>query len=305
VAGCRRRPQRPARSAGARERPGGERGRRAAGAPIRLVRDAPGALLRRAPADRARLARAPRRHRGARLPRRGEQRRRAGARASGGGRRGVAAATAAEHQLPVPLLLGGRVLRAAGGPAAGAPRHRLPGQLRVRGQRPGPPHRPGHDRAPGRRRRRRGVPRVDVHDRRRVHLDGRQPQRRRHPPGLGAHPGLAQRLPGLPSGRDRRPVRPGGGRTHRRAGRVRGRPCGLHRRGRLRHRRRDGPAGRLPGRRVRRGPPARRARHRRRGPGGLRPAGWGSGSGDSSSRTSFPTSSPWPRRWATAIRWAP
>ncbi len=75
--------------------------------------DRAGALLRRRRPHRARLARAPRRHRRPGVPGHGEQRDGPGPRSPATGRSGAPAVAAAQHQLPVPLRRGRRVLRAA------------------------------------------------------------------------------------------------------------------------------------------------------------------------------------------------
>ena len=153
-----------------------------------------GALLRRAAPDRARLAPAPVRRRRPRLPRHGQQRRRSSATGTRGCRRGRAAVAAAQHQLPVPLPRRRGVLRAAGRAAARAAGHRLPGQQRHRGRRPGAAAGVGRHRPARRGRRARGLPRLDRRDRRHLHLGGRQPERPGDPAALGAHRRRAQRL---------------------------------------------------------------------------------------------------------------
>jgi hypothetical protein len=79
--------------------------------------------------------------------------------------------------------------------AAEPPGHRLPGQLRLRGRRPGDPARDRRHRTARRRRPARGVPGLDLCVRCRVHVAAGQPQRTGHPSELGPHGRLTQLLP--------------------------------------------------------------------------------------------------------------
>ena len=73
--------------------------------------------------------------------------------------------------------------------------HRVPGQLGVRGGRPGAAAGPGGHRAPGRGGGAGGLPRLDVRLGRRVHLHRGQPERAEHAPALGARRRRAELLP--------------------------------------------------------------------------------------------------------------
>jgi Ser/Thr protein kinase RdoA (MazF antagonist) len=212
------------------------------------------------------------RRRGPLLSRHAQQRLDPGARPSPALRRGRAAVAPAQHQLAVPLPRGRGVLRAARGAGSGPARHGVPGQQRLGGGRPRAPARVGQHRPSRRGLDARGLPRLDRRDRRRLHLGGRQPQRVGDPPAVGAHGAVAEPLPRHAPRCRGAPVRRRGGRRHRGAG-VRGPPArGVPERVVLRQRGRDGAARRLPGRGLPRGPRRRRALHRRRGTGRLRPA---------------------------------
>ena len=144
---------------------------------------------------------------GSHLPRHGQQRDGAGPRASADRRHRGQAAAQAQHELAVQLRGGGRVQRAARRDAARPAGHGLPGQLRLGGKRSGDPARDGGDGPARRGRGPRGLSRLDVRHRRGVHVDRRQPERARHPAGLGAHRGIAQQLPRQVPRRRRRAVR--------------------------------------------------------------------------------------------------
>ena len=81
------------------------------------------------------------------------------------------------------------------GAAARAPRHGVPGQLGVRGGRPGAAAGPGGHRAPGRGDGAGGLPRLDVRLGRRVHFHRGQPERAEHAPALGARRRRAELVP--------------------------------------------------------------------------------------------------------------
>ena len=152
-----------------------------------------------------------------RLRRPRQQRRRARSQPPRGRGRGDQAASAAQHQLPVPVRRHGRVRGGARRPLPGAARHRVPGQHRQRGQRAGPAARPDRDRQRGRPGRPGRVPRLDGRDRRDHDVPPRQPAGARDAPGMGPPGRGAQHLP--------RPA-PGSGRRHP----VRGRRPGDRRR---------------------------------------------------------------------------
>ncbi|CAK7283877.1 hypothetical protein SGPA1_21852 [Streptomyces misionensis JCM 4497] len=270
LARAHRRPRAPPRPAG-RLRPYARRGPPRPAR--RRVRHRAGALLRRPAPHRTGLAPPSAVHRGPRVPGHRQQRHPAGPRPPPGGAGGFPAVAAAQHQLAFPLRLRGGVHRTPHRTAARAPEHGVPRQLRFRSGGPGPTA--GHRclRPARRRRTARGVPRLDIRLRRRLHLPPGQPQRACHPPELGPHRGLAQLLPG-PAPRDgRRALRTRGRRGDRRTGRFRPPGRGVHRRDLLRQRRRRRPPRRLPRRGVRGGAPPRRPCHRRRGAGRLRPPG--------------------------------
>ena len=181
--------------------------------------------------------------------------------------------------------------------------HRVPGQLRFGGKRSGDPAGDGRDRPTRRGRGPRGLPRLDVRHRRGLHVDRRQPECACHPPGLGAHGGVAEQLPRQVPRRRGGAVRRRGGRPDRGAGRRR-----------PRHPRRSSARACTATRAAWRCPTATCSRCTRRcGPAAAwrsptrcrsGTAGSANGSGDFSSRTSSPTSCRSPSRRATAIRWA-
>ena len=102
---------------------------------------------------------------------------------------------AAEHELAVPLRGGRGVQRPAGGARARPARHRVPGQQRQRGGRPGAAAGDHRDRTPDRARDARGVPRLDHRVRCGVVVDRRQPARARDPARLGAADRRAAHVP--------------------------------------------------------------------------------------------------------------
>ena len=198
------------------------------------------------------------------------------------------------------------VLRAARGAAARPAGHRLPGQLRLRGRGPGAapgawPPPAGGTSSPSRE----AYHGWTYADRRRLHLDGRQPERPGHPARLGAHRATRPTATaGRHRGDDARTgTRPRPSRPDRRARRGRGarpprssaRPfygnAGGHR---------CCPTATSP-RCTTRCAPHGGPGHRRRGAGRLRPARrvvLGLRAAGRRARTS----SRWPRRWATGTR---
>ena len=128
-------------------------------------------------------------------------------------------------------------------PASRSAGHRVSGELRFGGKRFGATAGDGGHRETRRRRGARGVPRMDVCHRRRIHIGGRQPERTCHPAGLGAHGGVAKQLPRKVPRPRRLPLRGRGGSPDRRSGCGRSGARRVHRGAGVRQRRRHGAAG--------------------------------------------------------------
>ena len=207
------------------------------------------------------------------LPRHGQQRHGARPRPSAGRRRRGTSAAQAEHQLALQLRGGGGVQRAARRHAARTAGHRVPGQLRFGGKRSGDPAGDRGHRADA----------MSSRSARPTTAGRTAPTRCRR-----RSPTIRTRLPPGPTG-----CTPWSRRTafaastavstpHRYAGDAvaqieeliaDGPPARrVHLRAGVRQRRRHGAAGRLSAAGVRGGARRRWARHRRRGPGRLRPA---------------------------------
>ena len=284
--------------------PRGDLGREPPAAPGPLVRHRPGALLRHASPDRAGLASAPGRHPGPRLSRHAQQRHDPRSWAPASERRRAPAVAAPQHQLTLPLRRGRRALRAA--ELRCCPTSSTPSSWSTAAPRPWT-WRSGW---PGRTRAGRTSSRSP-----RPTTDGPTPPTR-SPPRSPTTPTPWTRDPtGCTPSRRRTPTAdstaaPEAHRYGPEAAAViadladRGRPpAAFVCRALLRQRRRHGPSRRLPHSRST-PPPAPPAVSASPTRSRSATAAWARTSGASSSRTSYPTSSPWPRRWATDTPWA-